>query len=508
MKISILITYYNKKKYIEESINSVLKQSDPNWELLICDDCSRREDSIFLEQLIQKLDDDRIHLIKNNTNIGTGNSLIRLISLVDTKIIGSLDADDTLSSDALKITKEIYENNPSISFTYSAQYICDEMLIPQYIKHSKQITENSNFAEKFYFTAFRSFKKNTYLKTTGYETTIPYCDDNDISLKLEEVDKGFYINKPLYFYRQLNDSMSNDLIKKQRAIISLIQILLRTKHRRDQSGIKIIDWDTIYSRIKGLRLYGLQNNTLVPNNKLEKILSFLSYKLFKKVYLNKKSSNKILDFKTFPNELLKIMNKTKHLRSFVYSAKHEFAFLNIEGNAYEDLVRIVIDNNWDLPYSASNFDDETIQNFIGFRHDNEFKLTINHESFSTQKTIRFAVIRDPLERFFAFLESLPNHDKYTEPMILEQILLIEESLKNQNREWLKLNLIPQTDLLKDVKLDYLINYNELPKFLKEKFDITIKTHCSLTIPKLNSKIIERLEKIYAKDIELLKNILK
>ena len=39
-KIDIILPNYNKETYLEETINSVLKQTYKDWQLFIVDDCS------------------------------------------------------------------------------------------------------------------------------------------------------------------------------------------------------------------------------------------------------------------------------------------------------------------------------------------------------------------------------------------------------------------------------------------------------------------------------------
>ena len=64
--VSIIMPAYNAEKYIEEAIQSVLKQTYTNWELIIVNDCSTDK----TEQIIKKYQeqDQRIRLcslIKN-----------------------------------------------------------------------------------------------------------------------------------------------------------------------------------------------------------------------------------------------------------------------------------------------------------------------------------------------------------------------------------------------------------------------------------------------------------
>ena len=39
--VSIIVPVFNAEKFLDETINSVLKQSYQNWELLLINDCSK-----------------------------------------------------------------------------------------------------------------------------------------------------------------------------------------------------------------------------------------------------------------------------------------------------------------------------------------------------------------------------------------------------------------------------------------------------------------------------------
>ena len=61
--VSIIMPYYKKKKYIELAINSVIKQTYKNFELIIVYDDENKEELNLLQNLINK--DKRIKLYIN-----------------------------------------------------------------------------------------------------------------------------------------------------------------------------------------------------------------------------------------------------------------------------------------------------------------------------------------------------------------------------------------------------------------------------------------------------------
>ena len=93
--VSVIIPYYKKKKYISNSINSVLKQTYKNFEIIIIYDDDNNDDLDLIEQLKKK--DDRIKIIKNIKRMGAGKSRNIGINNSNGKFIAFLDADDTLS---------------------------------------------------------------------------------------------------------------------------------------------------------------------------------------------------------------------------------------------------------------------------------------------------------------------------------------------------------------------------------------------------------------------------
>lgn len=88
--VAVVLAAYNGEKYIDEQIRSILPQLGKDDALFIADDCSRDSTCKILENYA----DERIHIIKNELNIGYVANFDRLINEVDADYLFFSDQDD------------------------------------------------------------------------------------------------------------------------------------------------------------------------------------------------------------------------------------------------------------------------------------------------------------------------------------------------------------------------------------------------------------------------------
>lgn len=120
--VSIIMPSYNTGRFIKETIESVLAQSYPTWELIVVDDCSTDNTD---EVVIQYLADKRIRYIKNDTNSGAAVSRNRALREAKGKWIAFLDSDDLWETD--KLQKQIlFMKNNGYHFSYTNYVEIDE----------------------------------------------------------------------------------------------------------------------------------------------------------------------------------------------------------------------------------------------------------------------------------------------------------------------------------------------------------------------------------------------
>lgn len=94
-KISVIIPVYNTEKYFERCIDSVLKQSYGNLEIIVVNDAS----SGNIDDIIRKYSDERIVYIRHEKNMGLFRARITGMKKASGDYIAFLDSDDYVSYD-------------------------------------------------------------------------------------------------------------------------------------------------------------------------------------------------------------------------------------------------------------------------------------------------------------------------------------------------------------------------------------------------------------------------
>lgn len=117
--VSIIMPSYNTENYISNSINSVLSQTYPHWELLIIDDCS----SDNTVDVINSFHDSRIKLLQNSRNSGAAISRNYALREAKGRWIAFLDSDDMWAPEKLEKQIQFMKDN-NYSFTFTDYQIC------------------------------------------------------------------------------------------------------------------------------------------------------------------------------------------------------------------------------------------------------------------------------------------------------------------------------------------------------------------------------------------------
>ena len=121
--VSIITPMYKGAAFVGETIESVLKQTYPNWEMIIVDDCSPDDGAGI--NVVKQYKDSRIKLIESKVNKGSSGA--RNIALKEAKgqYIAFLDSDDLWPENYLELQIEYIEQH-QVVISYGAVQRIDE----------------------------------------------------------------------------------------------------------------------------------------------------------------------------------------------------------------------------------------------------------------------------------------------------------------------------------------------------------------------------------------------
>lgn len=284
---SILMSNYNNSKYIKVAIESVIAQTYPYWELIIIDDASKDNS---LDIIKPYLNNDKIKLISHKKNMGCGQALKTGMKYVSNEIIGILDSDDKLHKRALELMAKAYQENPTYEFIYSNYLSCDSHLKnPRVLKHIGPCNPEESNLYNPKVAHFKTFRKELYYKTSGFDPELRNCVDKDIILKMEEITKFKFVNHFLYYYREHPNSISRNEFNHM-----LFRYIMnyKTYKRRLNTKMPNCTRQLLYLEYFQLTFYKLIkfSNNLKKLFKISEIIQknniFLNFLQFIKFYLN------------------------------------------------------------------------------------------------------------------------------------------------------------------------------------------------------------------------------
>lgn len=223
MKISVIFPVYNVENYVEKSIQSILKQTFTNFELIVVNDCST--DSSL--NVISKFKDSRLRVINNKRNLGLSASRNIGLNNATGEITYFMDSDDQILPNFFELVVKIIEDNPGlnmISFNYKK---CSYQVEPLKLKSIKGYTVHPLSSDdalknlmygKLSVTAWSYIVRTPFLKKIGYHFSdgMLFEDMNTTSFLLSKVKQVLFVEfspEPYLYLQRKNSIMGKNHLK-------------------------------------------------------------------------------------------------------------------------------------------------------------------------------------------------------------------------------------------------------------------------------------------------------
>lgn len=212
--ISIILPVYNVETYIEKCIQSILNQTEQNWELLIVDDGSTDQTPNISRQYAAETD--KISYIRQE-NKGLGPARNTGLQYAKGTWVTFIDSDDWVAPDFLEILKK-------------AQHLADaDVVVCQYVRTFKDREEidsedrsymspgvyrrgTAEFSDIFqldFIACGKLFRKSLFDGITDVFPAIAYEDYASIPYFVAKASTVSVINDAVYVWRNRSGSLTN-----------------------------------------------------------------------------------------------------------------------------------------------------------------------------------------------------------------------------------------------------------------------------------------------------------
>ncbi len=240
MKVSIVIPIYNTEKYLQECINSCLKQTYTDIEIIAVDDGSTDNSGKILEKYVG-----RIKIIKKE-NGGTASALNAGIKSMNGEWFKWLSADDMLYENAIEIlVKEAESQGESgkSSIFYSNydiidenSIVVDEVIEPNY-NHLSSFERNIVLLDHYYGNGSTSLIHRSIFDRFGtFNESIGFKDDYEFWLRCCVINtcELFLIPQKLAKYRVHSTQLTRTKVRENLKQVNVIKNLALDKLSEDK----------------------------------------------------------------------------------------------------------------------------------------------------------------------------------------------------------------------------------------------------------------------------------
>lgn len=301
---SVIIPLFNKEKYIEATLKSVLNQNFEDFEVIIYDDGST-DNSL---NIIEQIKDSRI-IIRKQKNQGTSVARNNAINIAKGDFIALLDADDYWSPNHLIELKKIIKTFPKAGLYCNNYRIFYTPTISRPAKFNFKYQTNCLIVDDFFkasiincvaWTSSVCFSKETFLDIGGFQPHLKTAQDLDLWIRFALKHQVAFNPKITMSYKQF---VSNSLSKNENHFNEIRYNFISSFNEIEKTNPSLKLYLDINRYAVSLRAYMNDNKALYKKLKKEIDFNNLNYK--QKILLSTPKSL-LLFLKNFQKRLINL----------------------------------------------------------------------------------------------------------------------------------------------------------------------------------------------------------
>lgn len=302
-QVSIILPVYNVEKYLEQCLDSIIKQTFKDFECICVNDGSSDNSLSILEEYAKK--DKRIKIISQE-NKGVSGARNTGLKQATGKYVTFIDSDDWISN---KYIETLYNSITFCDYDIACAHhkiyfedINDFKILKNVSKIKKILLKNNrNIVDKINVVnlsknVWNKIYKNDFLIKNNFSFFEDIFSGEDYSFNLLcflYTDKVVFMDDFIYFYRKRNNSLTvnDEKIRTEtaKAFMKTIEILLK-RNFNDKCFLKIfIKW-LVYYLGKVSKNVSLKNKEIIINRAvllIDKIKNYsANIRFYEKFFIN------------------------------------------------------------------------------------------------------------------------------------------------------------------------------------------------------------------------------
>lgn len=248
--VSVLIPCYNHQAFLPDCLESLIRQTYENIELLICDDCSPDDSWGVICAYAPKLEArfSRVEILRNETNQGVTKNVNRMLRLAKGSYIKTLASDDAMAPTAIEEMVSFMEQNPQFGVVVTngikvpeqqhyPDFVSDEVIYPAPPDFSREgfflrtarcnpVSAPAAMVRRSVYDRFGLYDED--VKVEDYEFWLRILKDGDVQFG--------YLDSKLLYYRINGGSMTsmenNPQLARRRKVFHTSEMDTLRKYRQ------------------------------------------------------------------------------------------------------------------------------------------------------------------------------------------------------------------------------------------------------------------------------------
>jgi glycosyltransferase involved in cell wall biosynthesis len=203
-RVSIVLPTYNRASFLPQAVDSVLRQTEPHWELIIADDGSTDGTAAYLDSV----KDPRVRVMRL-PHVGHPESVRnRAVATARTALVAFLDSDDWWEPGKLALQLDALADNPAAGWSFTWFRFVDErgamlptIAVPRAIPDAWALEQIISGVTPV-LTPTVLVRRALLEELGGFDETLPVASDFDLWTRLAAASPAAFVAEPLVVRRR------------------------------------------------------------------------------------------------------------------------------------------------------------------------------------------------------------------------------------------------------------------------------------------------------------------